>query len=332
MQPLDPLSNLLGLGDALAQDSMTSAREDRGMQSEFLYATYIGPGSGAGLSDIEILGEEHLDIPRLKTPSFDVDIPAGQYMGTSYYTSDGTFAKADFAGLGFVIVEAVGAGGGGGGGATTAGTTTSTGSGGGGGGYCRKVIQVGDLGTSESVAVGTGGPGGAAGNNDGTAGGNSTFGTHITAGGGGAGNGSAASTGSNANAGGTAGTATGGDLNIPGASGGVGRRHDGHWALGGRGAGSFLAPNGVDSGSGGSFSGEGQAGFAYGGGGSGGFCPPSTGPRGGGAGAAGIVMVHRYAADTTESMPGGFTEGETLLCLRNQMIPLLIIGAITGTT
>lgn len=327
------LDHLLGLGDAISQEGTTSARAEKGMHSEFLYATYIGAGSGPGLSDIEILGEEHLDIPRLKTPTFNIDVPAGQYMGTSYFTSSGTFTKGDFAGLGFVEVELVAGGGGGGGTGTTGSGQTAVAGGGGSGAYAAKVIQVGDLATNETVTVGSGGSGGS-GANDGSTGGTSSFGSHFTAAAGGGGAGSAASTGSGSqNAGGVPGEGGTGtaDIRINGSYGGNGIRHiSGGLKIPGWGApsifGGLLRPSIAASG-------DGSGGITYGCGGSGAQAEPNTGStRTGGSGSDGIVLVHRYAADVSGGTPGGFTEGETLLCIRNNMIPLLIIGAITGAT
>jgi hypothetical protein len=111
-------------------------------------------------------------------------------------TAGGTFdvAAAIAAGFTFVHVIAIGAGGGGGGGAstTTPGGALAVGGCGGGGG-CRyeQTFRLSELAASIAISVGTGGTGGNGGSNgngtSGTAGGNSSFGTHLVAGGGGGG-------------------------------------------------------------------------------------------------------------------------------------------------
>lgn len=93
------------------------------------------------------------------------------------FTASGTWTKPT--GLDddtMVLVEGWGAGGGGGGG---------FGGGGGGGGYACKWFRLGDLPSSVTVTIGAGGAGGV--NASGTAGGNTTFGSLLTAFGGGRG-------------------------------------------------------------------------------------------------------------------------------------------------
>lgn len=85
---------------------------------------------------------------------------------TSYTVPSGTRA---------IFVEAIGAGGAGGGGASVA-VSASCGSGGGGGAYSAKLIVAPQL-TAYTVSVGAGGVIGAAGNNPGSAGGDTTFDT-----------------------------------------------------------------------------------------------------------------------------------------------------------
>ncbi len=93
------------------------------------------------------------------------------------------------------------------------GSDTSTGTnitaGGGSGGYARKLMAAADLGSTETVQVGAGGLGSSA-NSDpdpATAGGTSSFGSHITCTGGSASTGTGSANG---------GTASGGDINISG--------------------------------------------------------------------------------------------------------------------
>lgn len=138
----------------------------------------------------------------------------------SYKTGSGTYTPPSK--VRAIYVEAVGGGGGGGGvdgqGAGTAGAARS----GGGGGYCAKFIT--SLAASYTFAVGAGGSGGAAGNNDGAAGSDTTFvgtGTSLSANGANQGIGSLATTGnSGAAPGGSGGTATGGDINLSGSRAG----------------------------------------------------------------------------------------------------------------
>ena len=77
-------------------------------------------------------------------------------------TGAGTWTKPN--GAKFVLVVCVGGGGGGGGGSSTAsGTARHGGGGGGGASITKKFISASDLGTTESVSVGTGGTGGTGG-------------------------------------------------------------------------------------------------------------------------------------------------------------------------
>jgi hypothetical protein len=81
-----------------------------------------------------------------------------RYNSTVYFTSNGTFTKADYPWLRAIRVRLVGGGGGGGGVAATASTTASAGTGGGGGGYAERFYtNVSSLGASVSVTVGAGG-------------------------------------------------------------------------------------------------------------------------------------------------------------------------------
>lgn len=180
------------------------------------------------------------------------------------------------AGLKYVVVEGVGGGGGSGG------VSDNEESGaGGGGGYSKKLIGTASLGTTETVTVGAAGAAGAAGLNNGGSGGNTSFGSHITANGG--------SGGTYSGTGGAGGTATGGDINISGQTGGHG---------GGNGG----TSGGPDSGDGGSSmlglggpvsSSTGISGTGYGAGAGGAKTGNST-DIAGAAGTQGIVIVTEY--------------------------------------
>jgi hypothetical protein len=141
-------------------------------------------------------------------------------VGTRYYTSDGTFDKADpfddgsFDGslMRAIRVRLAGAGGGSGGAATA----NRISAGGGGGAYAEKFItDIAGLSASESVTVGLGGTAGAdtdgAGGNGGSS---SAFG--VTAGGGTGGEPTSGSFGESAG-----GTATGADFSVAGGEGGT---------------------------------------------------------------------------------------------------------------
>lgn len=94
------------------------------------------------------------------------------------FTSSGTWTKP--AGTTFVMVELI-AGGGGGANQTASGSAA----GGAGGEYVSYIFLAADLGATETVTIGAGGLGGAnGGNNNGSVGGDTTFGSHATAKGG----------------------------------------------------------------------------------------------------------------------------------------------------
>lgn len=136
--------------------------------------------------------------------------PIRQYITTVYFTSSGTFTKANYPNGRLAKVICTG-GGGGGGGAPTGLNNTSGGCGSAGGTAIKNILFTA-LGASETVTVGTGGPGGAA-NTAGTVGVTSSFGAHCSATGGAGG--SATLSGSN----GAAGVGSGGDLNLSGGRG-----------------------------------------------------------------------------------------------------------------
>ena len=117
--------------------------------------------------------------------------PGGTAAVFTEFTSSGTYTKDP--GASFIMVEAWGAGGGGGSGQYNA--TRSAGHGGGGGAYTMRVFKASDVPSSVAVAIGAGGAGGparttAGSGSYGSPGGNTTFGSLLTAyGGTGGGNG-----------------------------------------------------------------------------------------------------------------------------------------------
>jgi hypothetical protein len=244
-----------------------------------------------GLSQtLDVDGTLKSTIVGLTNTNFGAD--KGILGDTEYFTSSGTWTKP--ANLKFVIVEVQGGGGGGGGAAATTTNVAVAGSGG-GGGYTRKKILAAGLSASETVTVGAGGTAGAAGNNNGGNGGASSFGSHCSADGGGGGDGSAATgtiqiTGNQA----SGGSATGGDLNIPGGNGQFGFTHTTSRTLGTVGGGSFYSNQPAQTGANVSSSSTGATGKNYGGGASGAVNTQGQTATAGGAGAPGIVIVHEY--------------------------------------
>lgn len=102
------------------------------------------------------------------------------YAGTRYYTSSGTFAKADPLGTGDIGLRAIRVrmvGGGGGGASGEGGGSTKSGGGGAGGGYAERFFtDIAAMDASVTVTRGAGGAGATTANTDGSAGGESSFG------------------------------------------------------------------------------------------------------------------------------------------------------------
>ena len=185
-------------------------------------------------------------------------------------------------------VECCGGGGGGAGSAATSGTQVGVAAAGAGGGYARKVYARSSLTPNVSYTIGSGGAGGAAGQNSGTAGGSTTF-LGITCNGGSGGVAVAVGTGNVSSSSVTGGTASGGDVNVPG----------GNTQF------QVLEPNNkIESSHGGtsvlsttSGTGNGLVGQLYGGGGGGNVRTPSQAAVAGNAGAAGVVIITEFLGE-----------------------------------
>jgi hypothetical protein len=172
-------------------DVVTGASTDT-----FTNKTFDANGTGNSLSNVEVadfagsaivLESEGIDsndndttIPTSAAVKDYVDNNAGGGADVQEFTASGTWTKPGSGSR--VIVRIWGAGGSGG--------RASSGEGGGGGGggsYSEATFDIDDLGSTESVTIGSGGASKTGNNTNGDAGGNSTFGSFITAYGGGGG-------------------------------------------------------------------------------------------------------------------------------------------------
>jgi hypothetical protein len=222
------------------------------------------------------------------------------------FDASGTFTKP---GVGTAIeVEAWGGGGSGG-----HGTTSVAGGGGGGGGRNYHVFPFASVGTTETITIGAGGPAQASTSTSGTTGGQTNFGSLLSAFGGGSGAGSASGSG-----GGGGGQQTNGSSGS--SSGNPGQpRFTGDGVL--QGAGSSIAGgdgsdgwiHGGGGGGGDAASGGSGGDSSYGGGGGGGGGDTTAGGNGGtstfaGNGGAGATGAAAATAGTQPSGGGGGSE------------------------
>lgn len=199
-------------------------------------------------------------------PIFSIISQLGQTSSALDYqafTASGTWTKpTGLAGTEYVVIQAWGAGGGGGGVDGQAASQPNSAGGGGGGGFYELRVRANVLGATETVTLNPGGAGGAAGVNNGSVGGNTTFGTHLTVYGG---------------AGGVA-------MNGPGGTGGGGGGGGGNNSAGSIGAGST---GGIGGGFGGGAADNASTQTDGGGGGGSAGSIGKPGYNGGGGGAAG---------------------------------------------
>jgi len=234
--------------------------------------------SGANAITLTTTGTTNVTLPTSGTL-----VNSGVLIGIKTLTTSSTSPYSPTAGTTKMLVYIVGGGGQGGGCAASGG---SAGAGGGAGGIVIDFISHSGS-TTYVFTVGTAGTSGGAGA-AGAAGASTTF-NGVTAGGG-----SGGSVGNSTSfltvAGGTGGTATGGDINVPGDNGGAGVRLSATSACG-------LAGSGASSpfGRGGqgrtTSTGAGGAAAGYGAGGGGALGSTSNA---GGAGTAGVIIIYEY--------------------------------------
>lgn len=265
----------------------TQIQRRRGTTSE--HATFTGA-----------LGEITVDTDKKTVVVHDGATAGGHPLAPAFaapkmviLTSSGTYTPSEGARLAHVIV--IGGGGGGGGAAATSANQTSAGSGGSHGGIVEKFVSNPE---SATVTIGAAGSGGTAGNSGGDGGASSyTDGTNtLTAGGGKGGESVIANGNAITFSGAPGGTATGGDINVPGQSshGYTLTGAPSYRSRGGAGGNGPYGSGGGDNGSSGSTAQEGKAATGYGAGGGGAATQSSQSGVAGGAGTAGIVVIREY--------------------------------------
>lgn len=270
--------------------------------AETLVVRMDGDGTTDNITAVNMLGQSVINGARvmaLMVPPSGLFVigytsrnPGYRFLTQVRYTVNDSFVKGDHPGVIAIRVSAVGGGGGGGGCAASGAGACAVAGGAGAGGYAESFILASALNTSENIIVGTGGAGGVAGNNVGTSGVDSSFGTTpiVIAEAGGGGNGGASSAAAGFGGAGGPGGAGTGDFILTGSSGWSGVRQAGGFAAQqGDGGFSHLSTYARDSTNIGA---TGATGRPYGGGGGGGYDLNGTATaRAGGVGADGIVIV-----------------------------------------
>lgn len=249
---------------------------------------FNGDAALATMIDSELSAAQILALYTARTAVTKVTVEGGLREIVTF-TADGTFTKADYPWLARVKITAIGSGAGGGGTEATAGGEGASAAGGGGGGTAIQMVEVADLAADETVTVGEGGAGGVAGDNVGSAGEETSFGTDAVASGGTGGAGGSATSADTVDNAGVGGIGTTGSLLIKGGGGGTGAVVNGTRL--GQGFGGDTTLGGVSRAHANSV---GEVGAPYGGGGSGASASASNSARAGGDGADGIVIVELY--------------------------------------
>jgi len=282
----------VALADGGTGASLTDPNADRIMfwDDSAGVVTWLAPGTGLSISETDL----------------NVTISGSKQADQQVFTSSGTWSKpSGFGAKAVALIQNWG----GGGGASRAGATGSL-SGGGGGQYSELWILLSSLGSTETVTIGSGGAGRTGSTGNGSAGGNTTFGSWLTAygGGGGSSGGLGARGGSPMGAGvaGSTGNGVGGSLTsdgtfflppLPAWQGGYGKSASSYPALlhadslmagaGGGSANSTAGGTSIGGGNGGTAAATAGAGSVPGGGGA-----SSTNTNtDGGSGAAGKCVV-----------------------------------------
>jgi len=159
-------------------DGFTGSTAELNLLDDLTRGSFIY-GNASGVSAILAAGTADQVLTSDGTDISWQDAAGGGATDYQTFTSSGTWTKA--ADVNYVLVEIIGGGGGGGQGASTSAISQG---GGGGAGYLQ-LFRASDLGATETVTVGSGGSGQSGfADADGGDGGNSSFGSHITANGG----------------------------------------------------------------------------------------------------------------------------------------------------
>lgn len=221
------------------------------------------------------------------------------YVGTRYFTADGTFDKTDPLGTGdiglrAVRVRLVGGGGGGSGSPATGAGEGHCGTSGSGAAYAESFIQSSALATLTTAAVGPGGPGGAGGNLNGVDGLPSSFGASVAANGGLGGFSQGAVSSASGYPGVSGQSVATGDLVINGGPSGIGFCVPGGFVLSAPAGSSALGSGAPGHERFGNLGADGLAAEGFGAGGCGSVNGPNQNARSGGGGFSGIVIVDCY--------------------------------------
>lgn len=255
---------------------------------------FTGPKS-ANLADLTEVGRDIL--AKTSTDAIleylglgDANGYVGRKIAEKWITASGTYTPTP--GTKRIRVTIIGGGGGGGSGQGNSAGYVSAGSGGGAGGVARKTIDVTSV-SSVSVTIGSGGNPGVFSSNHPGDGGTTSFGSYMTAGGGGRGSncGSVAFGVTQLIANGGGGVGSGGDINTIGGSGGPAIILGQGYTSGG-GGNSIVAGGGQPIATTASVSGIDGS---YGSGGSGAYILASGSEKNGGRGGAGVCIVEEYA-------------------------------------